>query len=406
MAGEQGGLLAFLNTPEGQGLLAGAFGGLAGARRGQPINSIGRAGMAGLAGYANAQDQGWQNEQRGYQRDQLNKQKQLDALAPQFLKSASQSALGAGAQAGSVGPTMANAGRLESAQPTFDLQGYTNAAFGVDPKYAIGLQASLAKETPFDKVNPKDYTPESVRAFVKTRNFGDLQPLRKMELAPNGQVWNPYQAQPGQTMTDPNKPFSIGPDGRPVANQGYQSYEISKAKAGAASNNVSVNTGQKGLDNEFKLRDGFKAEPVYKAHQEMQSAYGQIQQSLKQASPAGDLAGATKLMKLLDPGSVVRESELGMAMQASGLMDRLTNYGQMVVSGQKLTPTQRKDFQTLADALYGESINAYNSKRSEYEKLGGEYGLNAPRAIGPAAAGGNTPKDSGVDDLVNKYRSK
>lgn len=57
MAGEQGGLLAFLNTPEGQGLLAGAFGGLAGARKGQPINSIGRAGMAGLAGYTGAQDQ-------------------------------------------------------------------------------------------------------------------------------------------------------------------------------------------------------------------------------------------------------------------------------------------------------------------------------------------------------------
>jgi len=197
----------------------------------------------------------------------------------------------------------------------------------------------------------------------------------------------------------------IGPDGQPMANQGFQSYEISKAKAGAASNNVNVNTGQKGLDNEFKLRDGFKAEPVYKAHQEMQSAYSQIQQSLKQASPAGDLAGATKLMKLLDPGSVVRESELGMAMQASGLMDRLTNYAGMVTSGQKLTPTQRKDFQTLADALYGESVNQFNAKRGEYEKLGGEYGLNAPRALGPGATGGSKPKDSGIDDLINKHRT-
>lgn len=69
MAGEQGGLLAFLNTPEGQGLLAGAFGGLAGARRGQPLNSIGRAGMAGLQGYTNAQDQ----EQKLAQDAQRNK---------------------------------------------------------------------------------------------------------------------------------------------------------------------------------------------------------------------------------------------------------------------------------------------------------------------------------------------
>ena len=46
------GLLDFASTPAGQGLLAAAFGGLAGARRGQPINSIGRAGLAGLAGHS------------------------------------------------------------------------------------------------------------------------------------------------------------------------------------------------------------------------------------------------------------------------------------------------------------------------------------------------------------------
>lgn len=174
----------------------------------------------------------------------------------------------------------------------------------------------------------------------------------------------------------------IGPDGQ--VNHPLLGAKQQVARAGASS--VSINTGQKGLDNEFKLRGEFKSEPVYKAQQEMQSAYAQIQQSLKQASPAGDLAGATKIMKLLDPGSVVRESELGMAMAASGLLDRAQNYASNIISGNKLTPTQRKDFQRLADALYSESVKAYNAKRSEYDKLGGEYGLNAARAIGPAAA--------------------
>jgi hypothetical protein len=50
------GLLDFLKTPEGQGLLSATFGGLAGARRGAPLNSIGRAGLAGLAGYSGALD--------------------------------------------------------------------------------------------------------------------------------------------------------------------------------------------------------------------------------------------------------------------------------------------------------------------------------------------------------------
>lgn len=49
------GLLDFLQTPVGQGLLSAGFSGLAGARRGQPINNLGRAGMAGLMGYNQAQ---------------------------------------------------------------------------------------------------------------------------------------------------------------------------------------------------------------------------------------------------------------------------------------------------------------------------------------------------------------
>lgn len=62
------GLLDFVSTPEGQGLLSATFGGLAGARRGQPLNSIGRGGLAGLAGYAGAQDRITQDQEAATQR--------------------------------------------------------------------------------------------------------------------------------------------------------------------------------------------------------------------------------------------------------------------------------------------------------------------------------------------------
>lgn len=47
---------AFVSTPEGQGLLSAAFGGMAGARKGQPWNTAGIAGMSGLHGYTSALD--------------------------------------------------------------------------------------------------------------------------------------------------------------------------------------------------------------------------------------------------------------------------------------------------------------------------------------------------------------
>jgi hypothetical protein len=148
---------------------------------------------------------------------------------------------------------------------------------------------------------------------------------------------------------------------------------------------IDMTGGQKGFENEMTLKKTFAAEPVYKAYSEMQSAYGQITDSLKQASPAGDLAAATKFMKLLDPGSVVRESELGMAMAASGALDRATNYAQMRINGTKLTDTQRKDFQQLSNQLFSTATSAYNQKRGEFEQMGSAYGIDANRALGAPA---------------------
>ena len=52
----------------------------------------------------------------------------------------------------------------------------------------------------------------------------------------------------------------IGPDGKP--NTTLIGVKTGLAKAGAASTNVNVSTGQKGFDNELKLRSDFRGEPV------------------------------------------------------------------------------------------------------------------------------------------------
>lgn len=166
---------------------------------------------------------------------------------------------------------------------------------------------------------------------------------------------------------------------------------------------VNIGEGQKGLDNELKIRSAFSGEPVYKAYQEMRSAYGQITDSLRQASPAGDLAAATKFMKLLDPGSVVRESELYMAMQASGALDRFVNYANMRISGTKLTPDQRKDFQSLADQLFSTAANTYNAKRNEYANLATQYNLNPDRAVGAPAT---ITRQDAVGSVIDQARAE
>jgi hypothetical protein len=191
----------------------------------------------------------------------------------------------------------------------------------------------------------------------------------------------------------------------------FEQWDTGRKKAGATT--VSIAGGQKGYENESKLRNDFKAEPIYKDYVEMATAYKQIKAGLNAKTPIGDVAAATKVMKLLDPGSVVRESELAIAMAAAGKLDRLQNYLQMKISGETLTPTQRSDFGALAQELFEAAGDAYNSKRKEYADMGRRYGLgdaalgaahvSTRGATKPAAAQG-VPDMSAIDAEIARRR--
>lgn len=379
----------FISSPTGMGLLSAVGAGLAGARRGGPLNALGHGLLGGVQGFAQAQEdqarnddrkalrewsqtqRDWMTQDRTRMEDERSKRQSFldQALTPQPLLQPSQ----APNALKEVNPYT---------DPNFLYQtGKVNNLPGVEQ-----VPTAVMPINPLDAVRNKFSPEEAVQLRTLT------QPVKPnfMTVKPGESLLDPTTLKPVFTAPKDAAPTELSRlmsemEALPAGSPQRALYEaaLKKSTTHAPGTNVSVNTGQKGLDNEFKLRDTFKAEPIYKAHQEMDSAYRQIKQSLAQANPAGDLAGATKLMKLLDPNSVVRESELGMAMQASGLMDRLQNYGHMVVTGQKLTPTQRQEFQQLADALYGESVKQFNAKRGEYERLGGEYGLNAGRALGP-----------------------
>jgi hypothetical protein len=185
--------------------------------------------------------------------------------------------------------------------------------------------------------------------------------------------------------------------GKALANTGAAGLAALEKATKASATSISINTGEKGFKNEFDLSKEFKNEPVYKDLQGMKSALSAVQESLKKENPIGDVAAATKIMKLLDPGSVVRESELGIAMAASGKLDRISNYVDMWKKGTLLTPTQRAEFGALANELYNASARAYNDKRGEYAAFGAKYQIDANTALGntapvipytpPAAAG-------------------
>lgn len=72
MADNMGGLLDFAQSPMGVGLLTAAFGGMAGARRGNgPLNTLGTAGLSGIAGYSAASSNAIKNQQLKMKQNQM-----------------------------------------------------------------------------------------------------------------------------------------------------------------------------------------------------------------------------------------------------------------------------------------------------------------------------------------------
>jgi hypothetical protein len=132
---------------------------------------------------------------------------------------------------------------------------------------------------------------------------------------------------------------------------------------------------------EQDARKDYIATPEVKAFNEMKSAYGQINAGLNAVSAAGDLTAATKFMKLLDPGSVVRESELYIAMDATGVLDKATNYYSRLSRGEKLTPSQREDFRNIATQLYKAAENTKLNYDKQYEDIARSNNLDPSKII-------------------------
>lgn len=67
---------------------------------------------------------------------------------------------------------------------------------------------------------------------------------------------------------------------------------------------------------------------------------------------AGDLSLIFNFMKVLDPGSTVREGEFATAQNATGIDDRVRNIYNRAITGERLTTDQRSQFKGQADDLF------------------------------------------------------
>lgn len=184
-----GGLLDFIKTPEGQGLLSTVFGGLAGAKQGAPLNSLGRAGMAGLMGYGQAQDR--QQQMAEAAQTQQYRQAQIDEYKTRTAREQ--------AQAQQLAAKQAVLGKLY--QPASPGAAPLNMDSMLPPELRTGLP-SVAGIAPRSAGIDSSMIPQAIQAGVTPDELAKMDGLRNLGLD-----------EVARTVE------GTGPDGRPVTYQ-------------------------------------------------------------------------------------------------------------------------------------------------------------------------------------------
>ena len=114
------------------------------------------------------------------------------------------------------------------------------------------------------------------------------------------------------------------------------------------------------------LRKEFTGNNATKDFQKIVSAFTKIQSAASNPSPASDMSLIFNYMKMLDPGSTVREGEYATAQNATNIPNRIRNAFNAAVDGTKLNHVQRADFATAAGRIYDGSFTEYKELRDFY----------------------------------------
>jgi hypothetical protein len=123
-----------------------------------------------------------------------------------------------------------------------------------------------------------------------------------------------------------------------------------------------------------------------KMYSELQGTFNTLQASAQSANGPGDIALITGFMKMLDPGSVVRETEFATARDTAGLFTQLQNRLEKAQNGQLLSPQQRKEYVALSQKYLDSAKKKADQEKKDLGIVVKNYRLNPENVFGAEQA--------------------
>ena len=214
-------------------------------------------------------------------------------------------------------------------------------------------------------VNLKDLTPASARRFAASGDPQDIEYAEEPSKAPvtvGGMKWD---AKKGDYV--------------PIKGYVEQQRDIAAAKRPDVvikPTDERLVRGQQ-FSNENALRDEYTAQTAN--FRVINDAYKKIMTTAD--TGAGDMSLLYQYVKLLDPGSVVRESEFATAAASGSFGDQVQGAAQRIATGKRLTPELKAQFRNEAQNIFDQQQSSANQTAEQYRRLATDYGLDPTRVV-------------------------
>ena len=132
-----------------------------------------------------------------------------------------------------------------------------------------------------------------------------------------------------------------------------------------------------------KVEQGLRGEVAKESgeYKVIRDSFKKLEQAVKNPSPAGDISLLFSYMKMLDPKSVVRESEYATAQNAAGVPERIRQQWNKALEGETLTTSQRKDFSKSAKSIFREQAKTYKDTTKQFKDLADRYKVNPKNVV-------------------------
>ncbi len=223
---------------------------------------------------------------------------------------------------------------------------------------------------PFQQPQLPQFESQRFQGLGAQSQFQQLDPLRQAQIENlQAQAQQRQQAQP--VLTRPERRESA------LA-------EIRKTQSETAKNRaVAIETLKRASGGHLSEKDKLQTESVLRKEfnglsadfRKINDSFERIKAVSADPSAAGDLAIIFNFMKMLDPGSVVRESEFATAENAVGVPDKIRNMYNKMITGERIA-FNRDDFVKQANNLIKAQQGTQRKLISRYSGLAKRAGVS------------------------------